>query len=269
MGVVEIIMFFFLLVMALYNTYRFLYQQKRYRIYFISMFYIFAYFVIIIRIAIAVMVVYIASDFVDYEEDDKRASNTIYVFLTFEIIAAYAKVCMGYFQVAAIIILTFQVKQIFQDSIDSISKWLYFGMTCWCIGLIIGAIIFTLYVLICPDQDDPQCFEATDIGIILNGANFVLLGLLLTLSMVPLILALNNLSKGTLQLTKGVKMLTAVFAVFTFCYVTRAIFDLTSDPNLNFPNLFYGLLLPLLWDWVPIFMMFVYHYKNAKLWRIN
>ena len=87
--------------------------------------------------------------------------------------------------------------------------------------------------------------------------------------MVPLILALNNLSKGTLQLTKGVKMLTAVFAVFTFCYVTRAIFDLTIDPNLNFPNLFYGLLLPLLWDWVPILLMFVYHYKNAKLWRIN
>ena len=59
-------------------------------------------------------------------------------------------------------------------------------------------------------------------------------------------------------------MLFTVFIVFTFCYVTRTIYDLCVDPNLNFPNIFSGVVLPILWDFVPILLMFTYHYNNMK-----
>lgn len=49
---------------------------------------------------------------------------------------------MGFFQVAAITILYFQVKQKYLDSMDSISYWLYFGVTVWNVMLILGITIF-------------------------------------------------------------------------------------------------------------------------------
>ena len=52
--------------MAFYNTYSFLFQQKRYKIYFITMFYVFSYIVIIVRISLAIMIFRIAIDFEDY-----------------------------------------------------------------------------------------------------------------------------------------------------------------------------------------------------------
>ena len=67
-----------------------------------------------------------------------------------------------------------------------------------------------------------------------------------------------------MELTKGVKMLFTVFIVFTVCYVTRTIYDLCVDPTLDFANLFSGVVLPILWDWVPILLMFTYHYNNMK-----
>ena len=63
-----------------------------------------------------------------------------------------------------------------------------------------------------------------------------------------------------MKLTMGVKMLSMVFLVFTFCYVTRTLYDWFVTPSANFPNIFSGVSLPILWDFVPIFLMFAYHY---------
>ena len=68
-----------------------------------------------------------------------------------------------------------------------------------------------------------------------------------------------------MQLTNGVKMLTTIFGVFTICYVTRTLYDCIVRPTLGFAQLFSGMLLPLLWDFTPIFMMFHYHYKNLRM----
>ena len=59
-------------------------------------------------------------------------------------------------------------------------------------------------------------------------------------------------------------MLFAVFSVFTVCYVSRSIYDVTVEPTLDFSNLFSGVTLPLLWDLLPISLMFLYHWKNMK-----
>lgn len=67
-----------------------------------------------------------------------------------------------------------------------------------------------------------------------------------------------------MSLTRSIKILYAVFFVFTVCYVSRTIYDLTVDPTLEFPNLFSGVLLPILWDFTPILLMFGYHYKSIN-----
>ena len=71
------------------------------------------------------------------------------MFLGLEIGATYAKICLGFFQWAAIVILTIQVKQKFSDSIDTISKWLYIGITIWCASIVSGVIIFGCYIERC------------------------------------------------------------------------------------------------------------------------
>ena len=60
-------------------------------------------------------------------------------------------------------------------------------------------------------------------------------------------------------------MLAAVFATFTVCYLTRTLYDITVEPNLEFMNLFTGVCLPIVWDSLPISLMFAYHYQNLKL----
>ena len=53
-GIVQLIVYTLLLAMAMYNTYFFLYRQKRYRIYFITVFYVLAYLVLLFRLALAI-----------------------------------------------------------------------------------------------------------------------------------------------------------------------------------------------------------------------
>ena len=65
-------LYMFLLALALYNTYFFLYRQKRWKIYFISVFYGFAYIVIIVRLALAVLVVSVS-----FGERDPERSRVI------------------------------------------------------------------------------------------------------------------------------------------------------------------------------------------------
>ena len=61
-GYIEIILFSFLLLFAVYNTVFFLCRQKRYKIYFITIFYVLAYIVVTIRFILALMIVIIASN---------------------------------------------------------------------------------------------------------------------------------------------------------------------------------------------------------------
>ena len=57
-------------------------------------------------------------------------------------------------------------------------------------------------------------------------------------------------------------MMTLIFGVFTFCYTTRTLYDWIIPPNRYFANIFSGICLPILWDFLPIFLMFLYHFKN-------
>ena len=101
-----------MLAMAVYNTVYFLYKQKRYKIYFICVFYVVAYIVIFSRLTISVILtVFAFNPDKFYTDDGKIEKNmTVYILLVIEIIATYSKIIMGFFQVGAIVILTMQVK---------------------------------------------------------------------------------------------------------------------------------------------------------------
>lgn len=59
-GAITLVLYSLLLVVAIYNTYFFLCKQRRYRIYFITVFYSTAYVVILARISIALAVLIVA-----------------------------------------------------------------------------------------------------------------------------------------------------------------------------------------------------------------
>ena len=103
--IIESILFAILLALALYNTYFFLYKQNGYRILYISCFYAFSYVVISVRLAYSIVLA------VDFFENNQDAMNRFgYTSFVLQLIATYAKICLGFYQVVAIILLTLQVK---------------------------------------------------------------------------------------------------------------------------------------------------------------
>ena len=114
-------------------------------------------------------------------------------------------------------------------------------------------------------NDDRECYKQIDVGIILNGVCFATLSIILIGTVIPLFTALHTLQKGRMELTKGVKMLASVFGVFTFSYSTRTLYDWFIEANLVFANFFSGFTLPILWDFLPIFLMFAYHFQNLRV----
>ena len=108
-----------------------------------------------------------------------------------------------------------------------ISYWLYFGVTVWNICTILASTVFVLIIIVCSFDNNfsKNCFNVMRIGVILNGACFAILSILLTCTVIPLLYSLNKLSKGRMELTHGVKMLTMIFGCFTFCYSTRTLYD--------------------------------------------
>lgn len=176
---------------------------------------------------------------------------------------------MGFFQVGAIIILTLQVRQIYSESMEQISFWVYFAITVFSCLVVLAASIFILFIANCIANDDAaqtdSCYDATRVGILLNALCFAILSLSLVCTMLPLCSSLKTLQSGRMELTKGVMMLFAVFAIFTFCYVTRTLYDIFVDVNLEFANALSGVCLPCLWDGLPIFLMFAYHFQNLRI----
>ena len=85
-------------------------------------------------------------------------------------------------------------------------------------------------------------------------------------TMIPLFISLNKLSLGKMELTRGVKMLAIVFSLFTFCYITQFVYNMIVDElDVAFMSAFSGFTLPIMWDFMPILLMFSYHFQNLRI----
>ena len=100
-------------------------------------------------------------------------------------------------------------------------------------------------------------------GTTLNGTSFTILSICLVCTVLPLLYALHKLSKKEMSLTKEVKMLTAIFFIFTLAYVSRTVYDFTASLSLEFKPQFIGFVMPIFWDIVPICLMLLYHLKAS------
>ena len=150
-GILQVFLFASLLALAIYNTFYFLYRQRRYRIYFITCFYGLAYLVIVIRLILAIIVTIVSFK---HSPGDKVSDTVFLTFVALQIGAAYAKILLGFFQVVAIVILTLQVKQLYPEKMDKISFWLYLSVTVWNSCLVLSVIIFCCVLIHCLNEKD-------------------------------------------------------------------------------------------------------------------
>jgi hypothetical protein len=67
------------------------------------------------------------------------------------------------------------------------------------------------------------------------------------------------------KLSSNVKWLSAVFWLFTFAFMSRTIYDFSTKIGGGFWVIYLGLALPLLWDFLPIFLMALLHYREAMI----
>ncbi len=87
---------------------------------------------------------------------------------------------------------------------DSITYWLYFGVTVWSCLLVLAVVIFLIVLVNCLENDqetEDACYGATSVGLWLNAACFALLSLLLLGTMLPLCSSLKTLQAGRMELT--------------------------------------------------------------------
>ena len=120
-------------------------------------------------------------------------------FLLLLVGATYAKVFMGFFILAPIIILTIQIKQKYTESIDRIAWWLYFGITVWNLSWFIVLIIYTLNMTECWQKwsnENSTCEKFTNIGIKYNSAFFAVLSITLLLAVIPLFHSFGKIRQG-------------------------------------------------------------------------
>jgi len=97
----------------------------------------------------------------------------------------------------------------------------------------------------------------------LNGTWFGILFVLMVLTGFPLCRVVQRIMTNQ-SLSSNVKWMTIIFAIWTFAFFTRSIYDYVTKMNGSFWTTFLGLALPLLWDWLPIFLMSLLHYRDQK-----
>ena len=251
-----------------YNCYWYSYKQERYKNFYVAAFYVFSIIIVISRFAsyLVLLVVFYQSSL---------HSDTLLLAQTVQGIAIYADICLGMIQVAAMRVLTLQLRGEFPDSIERKEKQIYcvvIGMT---ITLWIGVGIDTVLASVCEhkakkeNNDSLKCLTngvSKQGAQYINGTLFLLLFVLMVITVVPLSRVLRKVAKNQ-TLSSNVKWLTSIFGLFTFAFMSRAIYDYATKIGNNFWTVFLGLSLPLIWDFLPIFMMSLLHYRDAMVER--
>ena len=159
-----------------------------------------AILVTIFRLGIGILQTVIFFNFNYYNDNVDVKGTVLLAFLLLLVGATYAKVFMGFFILAPIIILTIQIKQKYTESIDRIAWWLYFGITVWNLAWFIVLIIYTLYMTECWNKyykdESKECRHYTKIGIKYNSAFFALLSVTLVLAVIPLFHSFRKIRQG-------------------------------------------------------------------------
>ena len=95
-----------------YVIYWFLYQQQKYRIYFISSFYALSMALVLLRLTSTSLVLVFSYEYdADWEFNTEKKAKSLLIVLCFEAFSTYSKVSIGLLLASAIYLLTHQVQQ--------------------------------------------------------------------------------------------------------------------------------------------------------------
>lgn len=100
----------------------------------------------------------------------------------------------------------------------------------------------------------------------LNAIWFFALFLLMVIAGVPLCRFIQAAPKNE-ALASNVKWMSSIYLVFTVGFITRSIYDSLATIDGSSFSIWLGLAGPLLWDWLPIFLMCLFHLKEVLLDR--
>lgn len=188
-------------------------------------------------------------------------------------ISIYADVCLGMFQVAAMRVLTLQLRNEEPVQLVTSEQKIYKCVVAFTILFWLGVIIDMIISITCENRADKSGKELSCLdgshqkAQYINGTFFLILFVLMTITAIPLCRVLSYATGFNRTLSSNVKWLTSIFALFTFAFMSRAIYDFATRMNGSFLTTFLGLALPLIWDFLPIFLMSLFHLRDVRIER--
>jgi hypothetical protein len=130
----------------------------------------------------------------------------------------------------------------------------------------VGVLIDTSVSLICQlrKENNSECLAGSNKqkSQYINGTLFAVLFGFMVITSIPLCKVIHKATSSNRQLTSKVRWVTSIFALFMFAFLSRAIYDYSTKINGSYIAVFLGLALPLLWDFLPIFLMSLMHYRD-------
>ena len=190
-------------------------------------------------------------------------------------VSIYADINLGMFQVAAMRVLTLQLRNENPDTLQSTEIKIYRITMFLCCLFWIGVLIDEVLSIACAkrasklNRSDLKCLDAhlsRQGAQYLNGTWFAILFIMMVITGYPLCRVMQRVATSQV-LSSNVKWLSMIFALWTFAFLSRAIYDYVTKMNGYFWTTFLGLALPLLWDFLPIFLMSLLHFRDQRIER--
>lgn len=165
------------------------------------------------------------------------------------------------------IVLTMQLKRVNDADVKVYEARLYCAATVVTVAICIAVLVDTLLSLLCIPTAK-NCLNTIiardpDHNIV-TGCLFLTLTLGMTVSVVPLFLAIRALKQKAVVLSRQIHTLVLIFSVFSISYLAVTIFDFSLHTSANFVNVLIGTLLDFLVDFTPMLMMFCFHLHEVQ-----
>lgn len=248
------------LALLFYNCRWYLCKESRYKQFYVMSFYILSITIILTRfVSYFILIIY----FYKPEPGTLSAAQDI------QSLAIYGDIVLGFFQVAAMYVLSLQLRFPKQD-LTRKERNIYVCVVISGCLFTLGVILDVLLSAVCFKQVQKKKFCEVlghQNAQRLNAIWFSILFVLMLVIAVPLCRVIHEKTGGNRTLASNVKRLTNIFMIFCIGFLTRAIYDFLADVNGRYFVVFLGLALPLFWDWLPIFLMARFHLDETKIER--
>ena len=163
-------------------------------------------------------------------------------------------------------VLTLQLRNEDPEQLESSEEKIY-NCCMVCTAIIwIGVLISTAVSMTCQlrEEKNAACLSSNNKqkSQRINATMFAILFFLMVLVSIPLCKVIHKAAHSNRQLSKNVRWVTSIFGLFMFAFLSRSIYDYSTTINGSYVTVYLGLALPLVWDFLPILIMSLMHYRD-------